>query len=521
MIRRFAAILVLTILFCAELARAQNATPRRPNIVYILCDDLGIGDVTAFNPNSQIPTPCMDRLASQGMKFTDAHSTSAVCSPSRYSILTGRYNWRSRLQSGVLDGYTRALISPGRLTVASLLKDNGYSTACFGKWHLGMNWSLNNGKITGPQKPANVDYASPIQNGPLQVGFEEYFGIVASADMAPFVFVHNDRVTEIPSVTKTFKRTGDAAPNFDAVDIVPQLVTHSIDFVQSHADGAKAGKPFFMYVPLTSPHTPVVPSKEWQGKSKLGPYGDFVMQTDDAIGQIVQSIDRAGLADNTLIIVTSDNGFAPYAGVRELENLGHYPSINFRGYKSDIWEGGHRIPMIARWPGVVKEGRVCDALVCQIDLIATCADIIGAKLPDDAAQDSFSILDLLRGGTTAPSEVIINHSIEGHFAIRQNNWKLIVSAGSGGWSSPTPAQAQKNKDLPPVQLYDLRADPGEKTNLYKDHPETVERLRALLNKSVADGRTRPGPTEKNDVAVKIEKPVPPKAPATQTSEEDK
>jgi arylsulfatase A len=476
-------------------ARAE-AERKLPNIVFILCDDLGYGDVHVLNPQrGKIPTPNIDRLASQGMVFTDAHAGSSVCTPSRYGILTGRYCWRTKVQSGVLNGDSGPIIAPDRITVGALLKQHGYATACLGKWHLGLKF--------GPKM-----YADPITDGPLQHGFDYFFGISASLDMPPFAYIENDRFTQVPTVTKKWVRSGPAAADFEAVDVLPALGHKAVDYIAGRAGGAKAGKPFFLYLAFTSPHTPLVPSPQWQGKSPLGPYGDFVMQTDSTAGEVLAALDSAGVADNTLVIFTSDNGCAPYIGVDKLEAQGHFPSAEFRGYKSDIWDGGHRIPFIARWPGKVKPASSSDQLICLSDLLATCAEMTGTKLPDNAGEDSVSILPALSGTDKAPlREAVVHHSINGLFAIRQGNWKLELCAGSGGWGKPGDAAALK-QGLPPIQLYDMTKDVGEKTNVQSAYPETVERLTKLLEKYVADGRSTPGAVQKNDVPVVIFKKLP-------------
>jgi arylsulfatase A-like enzyme len=488
------AALALAPLASVNLADAQT---KGPNIVYILCDDLGYGDVHCLNPErGRIATPNMDRFAAQGMTFREAHSTSAVCTPSRYGILTGRYNWRSPLQSGVLSGFSQPLIAPGRLTVPELLKQQGYQTACIGKWHLGMTFA---------GEGDHRDLTKPILNGPTACGFDYFFGISASLDMPPFAYIENDRFTQTPSVTKKWVRSGIATPDFDAADVLPALARKAGEFI---ATNAQAGKPFFLYLPLTSPHTPLVPTKEWQGKSGLGSYGDFVMETDWAIGEVLADLDKSGVAGNTLVMLASDNGCAPYIGVTNLERLGHFPSADRRGYKADIWDGGHRIPLIVRWPGKVKAGSVCDQLVSLVDLMATCADILGVKLPDHAGEDSVSILPALLGTSSAPvHEAVVFHSINGSFAIRQGRWKLELCPDSGGWSFPRPGSAAA-RGLPPVQLYDMAKDICERTNEWQAHPEIVAQLTKLVEKYVADGRTTAGTLETNDVIVNIWKSKP-------------
>ena len=493
--------LVLSLSICAVPAAAA---PQTPNIVYILADDLGYGDVHVLNPQrGKIATPNLDRLAAQGMVFTEAHSSSAVCTPSRYSILTGRYNWRSSLQSGVLGGDSKPLIAADRLTVPALLKQHGYQTACIGKWHLGMDLSLKE-----PEKP--------IGRGPTTLGFDYYFGISASADMPPYAFIENDRFTEAPTVIKELYKTrpGPAAPHFAVVDVLPTLVQKSREWINQHQ-----AQPFFLYLPLNSPHTPLAPTKEWKGKSGLGDYADFVMETDWAVGEVLKALDAAGLTDRTLVIVTSDNGCAPYVGtlstnapalsyqemgaVAQLEAKGHFPSEWRHGYKSDIWDGGHRVPFIARWPGKIKPETRSDQLVCLSDLMATCADLLGAKLPDNAGEDSVSILSALLGTAAKPlREAVVYHSMEGRFGIQQGRWKLELCPGSGGWSIPGDPAAKK-QGLPLVQLYDKAADIGEIHNVQAEHPAIVERLTSLLEKYVAEGRSTPGLAQTNDVQVDI------------------
>lgn len=473
-----------------------GAPTKKPNIVYILCDDLGYGDVHCLNPNrGKIATPYCDKLAQQGMVFTEAHSSSSVCTPSRYSILTGRYAWRTRLQFHVLGGSAEPLIAANQLTVPMLLKQHGYATACIGKWHLGMSLDLKN--KTAPK----------IQGSPTAFGFDSFFGLSASLDTPPFAYIRNSEFVEAPTTTKTFGRTGPAAPSFDAVDVLPKLMTEATDWI------SKAKSPFFLYLPLTSPHTPIVPSPEWQGKSSVGPYGDFVMQTDWVLGQIMEALDKAEVSENTLLVFTSDNGFAPYVGVhktgggmeryREIEKLGHFPSAERRGYKSDIWDGGHRVPLIVRWPARIQKGSTCDQPVSLTDLMATCADILDAKLPEDAAVDSVSILPALLGTANKPlREAVVYHSIHGSFAIQQGHWKLALCPDSGGWSAPR-RQTPEAKGLPAVQLYDLQKDVGERANESESHPDIVSRLRALLQKYVDEGRSTPGTRQKNDVPVEI------------------
>ena len=512
-----AAQVVLTGLAAAVAADA----PRRPNVVVILADDLGYGDVRALNPAGKIATPHLDRLASQGMAFTDAHSPSAVCSPTRYGLLTGRYCWRSRLKSGVLGGLSPRLIEPGRLTLADVLKGRGYHTACFGKWHLGMDWRVKPGKqVTGldiePREQVfNVEYGEPIKNGPIAVGFDSYFGISASLDMVPYTFIKDDRVTKLPTEDRDFPmvfrgekgwtRKGPAAPGFEAEDVLPTLTTKATTYIAERAAAARQGTPFFLYLPLTSPHTPILPAGTWQGKSGLNPYADFVMATDAAVGAVLSSLDGHGLADDTLVIVTSDNGCSPNADFPALLRLGHNPNHVFRGSKADIYEGGHRVPFLVRWPGRVGPGTTTDRLACLTDVFPTCAEAAGAVVPTTAAGDGVSLLPTLdRAPGVTPRPPVIHHSVNGSFAIRDGDWKLCLCSGSGGWSAPRPGSPAE-KGLPAVQLFDLSTDIGELTNVATEHPDVVARLTAALERIASDGRSTPGVPQPNTTPVDVRK----------------
>jgi len=492
----------LILLVPLAVVHAADTQPVKPNIVYILADDLGYGDVQCLNPQrGKIKTPCLDKLASQGMTFTDEHSGSSVCTPARYGLLAGRYAWRSVLQRGVLDGTDDPpLIAVGRLTVPALLKQHGYATAALGKWHLGFGSQLPTGaKVPDKkaQKTANGGKLEPgslglpvgthIIDGPISRGFDYFWGCSNARTMSGLI--ENDRVIE----------------NIKPITMLPRLGQRAVSYVAEHAPDAKTGKPFFLYLALTSPHAPIVPTAEWQGKSGLGSYGDFVMQTDAVVGAVLAALDQHGLTDNTLVIFASDNGCAPQAGVAKLEKQGHFPSAQFRGYKSDIWDGGHRVPFLVRWPGKVKPASLSNQLICHTDLMATCADILGAKLPATAAEDSVSILPVLLGTATAPlHEAIVHHSIHGMFAIRQGQWKLEICAGSGGWGSPGDPAALK-QGLPSIQLYDVGSDVAEAHNVQARNPEVVARLTTLLDMYVADGRSTPGPKQANDVKVTVRK----------------
>ena len=453
------------------------ATASHPNIVVILCDDLGYGDVQCLNPeNGKIKTPHVDKLAEQGMVFTDAHSGSSVCTPTRYGLLTGRYSWRTRLQRGVVQGFAPCLIAPDRLTVAGLLKQQGYATAILGKWHLDFQYQdPDTGEIL--PKKGSAPVGATIPDGPVSRGFDFYHGFHHAGHMDRII--ENDKVIEI----------------LEEIHCLPRLTEKSVAYIEKRAKTPE--QPFFLYVPLGSPHTPIVPSKEWQGKSELGPYGDFVMQTDATVGAITDALKKHGLADNTLLIFTSDNGCSKQAGISALRKQGHYVSAQYRGSKADSWDGGHRVPFIVRWPGKVEAGSSCDQLITLVDLFATVSEITGENAPD-MAEDSVSFLPALSDlPIVSTRKGVVHHSISGHFAYRQGKWKLILARGSGGWTSPK--ENQVKADALPAQLYDMEKDPGEQNNLYLSHPEVAQRLLANLTADIQNGRSTDGSASQNDV----------------------
>ncbi len=448
------------------------------NIVLILADDLGYGDVSCLNAESRIQTPRMDGLAKEGMTFTDAHSSSAVCTPTRYATLTGRYCWRGRLKSGVLFGYDAPLIEPGRATMASMLRRAGYRTACIGKWHLGLGWSR-----TGPT-PEDVDFGKPLDAGPHTVGFDHSFIIPASLDMTPYCYVANGRVVELPtgqiadSERPAMWRGGAIAPGFTHEGCLPRLVHEAERFIADHGVHHR-DKPFFLYFPTPSPHTPHVPTAAFQGRSHAGVYGDFVMEHDWAVGRILDALQAAGVADDTMVIVTSDNGAHMRGGDFDFEReFGHRSNHIYRGQKSDAWDGGHRVPTFVRWPGKVEAGALCDETICLNDFFATAAEMAGVVRGADEGPDSVSLLPLLRGGKAPQREAIVHHSIDGRFAIRHGPWKLIECRGSGGWSEP---ESKVGADAPAMQLYHVTDDPGETTNLIEREPGVAREMLAALD----------------------------------------
>jgi len=494
---------------------AREQTVGKPNIVFIMADDMGYGDVGCYNPASRIPTPHMDRLAREGVRFTDAHSPSAVCTPTRYGVLTGRYCWRSALKTHVLFNYEHPLIEPERLTVASLLRRHGYATACIGKWHLGLGWSAKPGTTfdfdrplpwpggsPDPEEEAKIDFAKPIWGGPTALGFDYFFGTSGCATaQPPYCFIENDRTVGIPSVRKGREaggRAGLMTPGWQHKDADPTFAKKAVAWLARHAKGSP-GKPFFLYLAPSAPHEPAI----WpavpdfvKGKSQAGPRGDLVALVDWMVGQVLDALDRHGLADDTLVIVTSDNGALPghsarIDGRKPWDTFGHKSCGDWRGYKAHIWEGGHREPFIARWPGKIQPGAVCDEPVELTDLLATVAAILGTGLPNDGGEDSYNILPALLGRKLEKPvrEALIHHSVFGVFSIRQGRWKLIIGTEtSGGWPPP---RGKGPKPGAPGQLYDLAADPGEARNLWRDRPDVVARLTALLDKYQREGRSAP------------------------------
>ena len=476
------ALLAQACLFSFVGIRAEEVA--KPNIVFVFCDDLGYGDVQCLNPErGRISTPAIDRLAKEGMIFTDAHTSSAVCSPTRYGLLTGRYNWRTRLQSGVVQGYAPCLIAPDRPTVASFLQKQGYHTALIGKWHLDFQYQnpKNEEFFTKKSKKTPVPIGYKIPDGPIHRGFDYYHGFHHARSMK--AVIENDTVIQ----------------HENEIHMLPRLTRKAVEYIDNRAK-TNRDQPFFLYVPYGSPHTPILPTEKWQGKSKLGSYGDFVMETDDGFRAILEAIDRNNFTDNTIVIFSSDNGCSKAADISKLQKQGHFPSAHFRGSKADLWEGGHRVPFIVRWPGKVKAGSTSNQLICLNDFFATCADLLETPLPEKSAEDSVSFLPALSGQPIDSSrQGVIHHSINGHFAYRQGKWKLLLAYGSGGWSSPK-ENAAKKSGVPIAQLYDLEKDPGETTNLYESHPEEAKRLLKLLEADVMRGRSTKGNPAQNDVS---------------------
>ena len=468
------------IVFCFLLSFAfQFSVFGKPNLVFVLCDDLGYGDVRCLAPKtSKIPTPHVDRLAKEGMTFTDAHSGSSVCTPTRYGLLTGRYSWRTRLQQGVVQGFAPCLIAKDRPTVASFLKEQGYHTAIIGKWHLDFKYlDPKSGDEYSKKKFKSPPVGAKIPDGPLHRGFDHFRGFHHARNME--AVIEDDEVIA----------------HDPPINMLPRLTRESVKYVES-----RKGKdePFFLYVPLGSPHTPILPTPKWQGKSGLGKYGDFVMETDNVVGEIRKALKRIGEEENTLFIFSSDNGCSKAAGIGNLAQQGHKVSAHLRGSKADLWDGGHRIPFIVKWPVKVKPGSQSDQLICLTDFFATVSEIVGEEFPEGSCEDSVSFLPALSGKKIVSTRNgVIHHSISGHFAYRQGPWKLLLAKASGGWSSPNEKKAKPGS--PPAQLYDMEADVGERKNLYLEKPEVAKKLLALLKADINRGRSTKGSASKNDV----------------------
>ena len=456
-----------------------------PNIVYILADDMGYGDLSSLNSESGIQTPHMDKILKEGVHFTDAHTNSSVCTPTRYGIITGRYAWRSSLKKGVLNGYKPALIEESRPTVASYLKSNGYETACIGKWHIGLDMQPKDGNrsIKAKNGISNVDFSKRIKD-PSYLGFDYSYIIPASLDIPPYLYIENGKAVELPTEYTTEKRKGrglswrpgEKAPNFVFDQVLDNFTKKSVSFID---DQKKTDSPFFLYFALTAPHTPWLPVGDAVGKSKAGDYGDYVTMVDDAVGAVVTALEKSGQLENTLIIVTSDNG--SNWTERDKKKFAHRANYIYKGQKADIYEGGHRVPYIAKWPGVIPAGLESNQLMCTTDLFATLSGILNLPKVEKGADDSYNMWPAYTSNVKTPiREAVVHHSMYGMFSIRKGKWKYTPNLGSGGFSKPKFTEVKPNEA--PGTLYDIINDPEEKNNLYKEYPEVVTELSNLLKK---------------------------------------
>ena len=474
----FALLLVCLTASCSQVQEPPDVSRSDPNIVIILADDMGMGDIGAYSASSKVPTPSLDTLAAAGMRFSDAHSPSAVCTPTRYGLLTGRYSWRTSLKKGVLKGYSPLLIDTDRSTIATMLREQGYVTAAIGKWHLG----LGSEEVT--------DYSKPLSPGPNDVGFDYFFGIPASLDMAPYTYVEDDRVftsfdgDEVDASKKRrlggggFWRAGPVAHGFVHEEVLPRITERSEAYIRDQVNSG-ADKPFFLYIPLSAPHTPWMPTPEFIGKSGAGYYGDFAAQVDHSVGRIMKTLRETGVADNTIVVFTSDNG--AHWTLEDIDEWEHRANMRYRGQKADIHEGGHRVPLIVSWPGQVPANTESGHLTTLTDLYATLAAAVGAEPGMEDGVDSESILPTLLGNDQdqVSRGPVVHHSVRGMFAIRDGDWKLVEGLGSGGFTQP--AIIEQVEGGPAGQLYNLKVDPFEENDLYKERPDIVERLTRTLN----------------------------------------
>ncbi|MFT4566380.1 MAG: arylsulfatase A [Saprospiraceae bacterium] len=501
-------VIIMTLNACND--SVQDLESLRPNIVIILADDFGVGDIQAHYPDNKIPTPYLDNFVSQSMSFIDAHSGSAVCTPTRYGLLTGRYAWRTQLQEWVLACYEPPLIDVDRLTLPAYLKPLGYSTACIGKWHLGLNWSGD--QMDRKPEAKNVlkneiwDYTKPILDGPIERGFDYYFGTHVP-NFAPFTFIENDHVVEQPTARYKYDATegvvmprsfdgSPIAPGWKFDQILPEITKRAVDYIHTKA---KEEDPFFLYFSMTSPHEPVVPSKDFLDKSGIAPIADFVMETDWSAGQVIKALEDAGVSDNTIVIFTADNGHSHYTGWEDLIEAGHLPSGPYRGHKGDIWEGGHRVPLVVRWPGKIAPGQSNNQLVCLTDIFATCADIVdGDQLPLGVSEDGFSFLNsLLESENSEVRRNLVSHSVNGEFAYRNGPWKLVFKLPGKNLT--------ESRGLPAiVELYNLDEDIAEEDNRAKTDPDKVKHLTDEMRSLVQRGTSRKGQSQSNDVKVRFD-----------------
>jgi len=477
---------------------------KNPNIIIILADDLGYGDPQVYNTESKIPTPNIDKLARAGMRFTDAHAPSSVCSPTRYGILTGRYAWRTELKKGVLWAWDKPLIVTDLLTFPKMLKVKNYNTACIGKWHLGWRWpsNINEGYMNDAIPIGdinlkgrnmlwqNIDFSKPLGGGPIEAGFDYYFGDDVP-NFAPYTFIENNKLTKIPDQIKPKDMYGGPGPmseGWKLEKVMPEITDRAVKYIVDHAH---KDQPFFLYFALTAPHTPIAPTEKFKGKSEAGLYGDFVHEVDWSVGEIINALKQTGAFENTLLIFTSDNGSPQRDGIDmggtigSVKRYGHDPSRPWKGMKADIWEGGHRVPFIASWPGMIQANTVSDQVICLTDIISSVASILGISNTNSDLVDSYDISSILFGNDKEVRESIVHHSIDGTFAIRKGDWKLILGKDSGGFS-----KSSKIKGIPVStegQLYRLTNDPTEQHNLYDEKPEIVSELTTLLNKYKSQG----------------------------------
>lgn len=502
---RMLLILICLIIYAVTPLAAQDRP--LPNILILYADDFGYGDLAIQNANSKIPTPNLDQLAKEGLRFTDGHSSSGICTPSRYALLTGRYHWRKF--HGIVGPFGASKFHADRLTLPEMLKSQGYTTACIGKWHLGWNWEAikkpnakqvqwKNRKVWGPEA---FDWSLSIPDGPLDHGFEYYFGDTV-INFPPYCWIENDKVVVAPdtimdvSQWKKIKegnwecRPGPMISGWDPYAVLPTLTQKGVEYIHNRKDQSN---PFFLYFAFPSPHAPIIPNDDFDQSSAAGAYGDFIVETDDACGQLLAALEQSGQAANTIVIFTSDNGPEQYAYARD-KNHEHWSAEPLRGLKRDIYEGGHRVPFLVRWPNIIKASSVSNALVSQIDFMATIAAIVGSELPKSAAEDSYDMTPLLRGKEAAIRTSLVHNTRKNEYAIRNDHWLLI--AGKTGYVTKRNAAWEQRRGLPtdddqPVELYDLNKDLGQRVNLASEFPEVVDHLQQLLEQIREQGHSAP------------------------------
>jgi arylsulfatase A len=488
----------------------QSGNP--PNIIFILADDLGYGDVGCYSPKSKVPSPNIDKLASEGMLFTDAHSPSTVCTPTRYSVLTGRMAFRNGMRGVFTGAGGPCLIEEDRLTLPGMLRNNGYTTACIGKWHVGLTFLDKNGKPinkNGLEPVKEIDYTRPIPDAPIHRGFDHFFGTACcpTTDFL-YAYIDGDRIPVPPTglLDRTplpkhpysrDNRIGMIAPDFDLEEVDMLFLEKSLQFIENHVKKTP-DKPFFLFHSAQAVHLPSFPGDNFKGKTTAGPHGDFIFEFDYIVGELLKSLDRFGIAENTLVIVSSDNGPEVTTTLNMRQDHQHDGAYPWRGMKRDQWEGGHRVPFIARWPGKIKAGSTSDQTLCLTDMMATYAALVGAELPNNAAEDSFNILPVLLSEQSEQDLIrpyTLHQTIKLELAIRRGPWKYLDHKGSGG--NNYERDDLKAFDIPdtapetPGQLYNLETDPGETTNLYNQHPEIVKELKTQLDLFRNNGRSAP------------------------------
>jgi len=487
----------------ALLACACSSLPERPsrplNVVVLYADDLGYGDLGCYQEGSKIPTPHLDQLAAEGMRFTDAHSSSGICTPSRYALLTGRHHWRKFHR--IVGAFGPSVFDDARLTMPEMFRAHGYQTACIGKWHLGWDWDAIRREGARPVKgkgypPEAFDWNKPVPDGPLAHGFDHYFGDDVP-NFPPYAWILRDRVVGTPSVPYRAVpkppegshegRPGPMVEGWRLDEVMPELTRHAVEWLHARKDEEQ---PFFLYFPFTSPHAPIVPTDAWQGRSGAGPYGDFVAQSDDTVGQVLRALEEAGLAENTIVVFSADNGPEHYAYAR-MQKFAHRSAGELRGLKRDVFEGGHRVPMIVRWPGVTEAGAVSDALVSQTDLMATFAGMLAHELPDDAAEDSFDQAPVLRGERDGVRPFAIHNTFASKWGVRRGRWLLLTQRDGYHTRVPNWLRETFAKNELDHMLCDLEADPGQTRNVSAQHPEVVAELRALLANVRERGHSAP------------------------------